>query len=87
MDPADITLTIGLFVQDSKNRVIHHEIVTVDCAKVPARERANMITERLNQLYQKYPLGEYDVFSQTFSSLEGLYGSWPELRPPADDRK
>ena len=81
MDSNSPMWILGFFVKDKKNWVIHHEIVEVDGAKVPDRERANLITERLNQLYQKYPLGEYDVFSQTFTSVESLYRSWPELRP------
>lgn len=87
MDPADNTWTLGFFVLDNKNWVIHHEIIIVDGAKVAARERSNMITERLTQLYEKYPLGEYDVFEQTFTSVESLYSSWPELKPPADKRE
>ncbi len=83
--PKEMTWTICFFVKDGKNWVIHHEIVIVDDAKVPARERAHMITERLNRLYEEYPLGEYDVFQQTFTSVESLYRSWPELKPPSND--
>jgi hypothetical protein len=83
MDPNDTTWTHGFFVKDQRNEVIHHEIVVLDGAKMTVREQANLISERLNLLYEKYPLGKYDVFHQTFDSLATFYRSWPELKPPS----